>query len=118
MKLEKVSSYIDAEKQKNGSKNALFYLTDSYVSYIHEDTYIADSIVGTWISCYLIPFLNVPTLGANVLDVLALPVRLPIHLVKEGHAKKDTAKLQRAIFTNDVIEVSNKDFIRLKQYLD
>lgn len=65
-------------------------------------------------ACMLVPLANIPGIGAAVVDTAMLPVKLPLHLLKEAKYKADYKKLKKAILSDEVIRVSNKRFKRIE----
>ena len=66
---------------------------------------------------YILPVTDVLTIGANIIDVIALPVKLPLRLIKSGQAKHDTDLIRRVVFANENVTVNSSKFQRLKAYL-
>lgn len=103
------SKYIALEKvaYKPLDQGPLMSLTDSYL----------DEVRGEWgvVGAYLAPIVNIPTIGANIIDTLALPVKLPMRMIRNKRHTKDYNALSKAIVTdsNVLVKVSDKRFRRI-----
>lgn len=64
----------------------------------------------------VIPFYSLPLALTSAMDTVALPIILPMKLISTGTAKKDLKIVNRAIFTDEKVKVSNLRFNRLKGY--
>jgi hypothetical protein len=80
---------------------------------VTDGAYYNDQVVFS----FIVPIYFIPRYAAVVGDLLALPVKLPMKLIQEARFNKDYKKLQRAINSNAVIEVSDSRFSRIAKLL-